>query len=345
MNRILMMLCVVGCTGDSGSDTGSEGRATMVGSISWTLDFDATAEAAGHSDCTYTRNYNGVEDASVPWLCEDCDHVFRNTVALDEADCLAQISTYPQPPEEWFTLDDGNVYRSSTSNLVQISTNAVDGDTVTISFADGGNAVMGGAYTSTLAGGLELGQDDQAIDPPWEPSNTGSCGGSATDAPAYAGRYEMVANQVIPDGIFEDACGDRVRLHDFEGEYILLMAGWTDCPTCMNLETLSVESFLAGLSDDGISVKPIWLLSQGRAPALTPTDGEVQAWITDLSLGDRTVLADRKFMMSVLSPAIGDRIEAPATVVLGPDLTVLGFESGFSTLDDLAASIRSDAAR
>src|SRR5262245_2325406 len=60
----------------AGSGTGGEGagggppqvfeRGTISGDITWQVAFDATAKAAGATDCSYTRHYEGVEDLSAP---------------------------------------------------------------------------------------------------------------------------------------------------------------------------------------------------------------------------------------------------------------------------------------
>ena len=57
-------------------------RATVSGEITWTVTFDETAKAAGATDCTYTRQYQGVEDRSAPWLCPACEVMFRADVQI-----------------------------------------------------------------------------------------------------------------------------------------------------------------------------------------------------------------------------------------------------------------------
>ncbi len=44
---------------------------------------DATAEAAGATDCSYTRHYEGEEDTSLPWFCPECEVMFTATVEMN----------------------------------------------------------------------------------------------------------------------------------------------------------------------------------------------------------------------------------------------------------------------
>ena len=62
--------------GDTGTPTQGDTR-TLSGTIQWTVDFDAEAEALGFTDCAYTREYAGIEDKSQPWLCPECAVVYR----------------------------------------------------------------------------------------------------------------------------------------------------------------------------------------------------------------------------------------------------------------------------
>ena len=91
-------------------------RATLVGEMTWPVDSDADAEAAGAVDCAYTRAYDGVEDRSAPWLCGDCDVVYRADVTMTAGldDCFSQVTTGDPAPMEHLGFGDGDYWRSST---------------------------------------------------------------------------------------------------------------------------------------------------------------------------------------------------------------------------------------
>jgi hypothetical protein len=104
-----------GGAGDGGAANGGGGaggavdppepstRATVSGDITWQVTFDATAQGAGATDCSYTRHYEGVEDRSAPWLCPTCEAMFRADVEVTAGrqDCYAQVSSSDPAPVEW----------------------------------------------------------------------------------------------------------------------------------------------------------------------------------------------------------------------------------------------------
>ena len=98
-----------------GFDPGDVAR-RLEGSVTWAVDFGPAWEADGLSDCAYTRRYTGTEDRSVPWLCPECDVVFRVDVAMhdpDELACYASLTGSTPAPVEWVGWsDDGRYFRS-----------------------------------------------------------------------------------------------------------------------------------------------------------------------------------------------------------------------------------------
>ena len=50
--------------------------------VTWTLDFDAEAEAEGYTDCEYTRTYEGVQFLDQPYLCAGCTIQLAGTAEM-----------------------------------------------------------------------------------------------------------------------------------------------------------------------------------------------------------------------------------------------------------------------
>src|SRR5690349_14340991 len=94
------------CTLDLSSDTVP--ISTLQADFEWQLQVDQAGLDAGYTECTYHRHYTGEEDLSVPWLCPECDEIWRSTVAMPPADlaCFDQINAAPPAPLEWLGIGD-----------------------------------------------------------------------------------------------------------------------------------------------------------------------------------------------------------------------------------------------
>ena len=329
-------------TDDSATDDSATDavRGTLDGSITWSVDFDADAEATGVTDCTYTRTYDGSEDTSLPWLCPTCSLLCVADVAIiDGQDCYDSVSTSTPSPTEWVGYADGLWYRASTSSLTERGPATLDGDTLTVSQVSEPTSAAGGTVSYTLSGTFTLGEEPGAADHGVAPSATYTCGWPQADPPPYTGDYSLSVGAELPDGLFPDVCGDMVRLHDLTETFLVVDVSAMDCGPCRSAAE-DEESFVAAMAEEGIDVVVVTLL----APSLsltsgTPTTAELQDWIDTYDLHG-PVLGDRLWGLSVVGTATGDDFGYPAFVVVDPDRTVLDIHVGYSSFDDMAATIR-----
>jgi len=329
---------------DTDTDTDFDGVArTVAGTITWNVDFNATAEAGGAEDCAYTRTYAGVEDNSAPWLCPDCDAVFLADAEITEGreSCFDLVSTTDPAETEWLGFGGGVWYRGAGGWLSERGP-ATEADGVLTVEQVVDEADSGGDYAFDIRGALTLGE--QPGDPlgGWAPAETYACGWPKADPPAYEGDYVAAIGATLPDGVFHDVCEDAVRLHDFAGAYLVVEISAMDCPPCQNAAG-EEEAFIAAMAAEGIPTHVVTML----APSLsntsgTPTTDELQEWIEAFDLAS-PVLADRVWGLSVYGRYAGEDFGYPTFFVVAPDLEILEIQVGFSSYDDIAAVIRADA--
>ena len=175
MKPTLLLLILVGACKQEGQRV-----ERLEGSLSWTVDFRAAAEDMGYEDCSYTRSYSGHEDHSAPWLCPDCDVVFRVASTLKPGRaCYQTIAEGDPEPEEWLGWGDGVFYRSSRPNygLSDQGTVRIDEDGVRPSNETEWYSLDDGAEFRLLVEG-DLGFVEGVGDPMWgyAPPESSSCG-------------------------------------------------------------------------------------------------------------------------------------------------------------------------
>ncbi len=327
-----------GGTGGTGGDgiggapmPGESERLTITGEMTWNVTFDATAQSAGATDCAYTRSYVGVEDRSRPWLCPACETMFRAEVEMTagETDCFSQVSEASPVTEEWIGYGDGVWYRGALLTSAQGEA-VFNGDTIaTTNTVPDLEALVGGMMEFGVAGAFKL--DVEEGDPfhGFAESATYSCGWPKASPPPYTGDYTIVDGQTVPDGIFRDACGDNVRLHDFKGAYTIIDMSAMDCPPCQAMAGQE-EAFVADLAAMGITVHVVTLLAPSLADPLgNTTEAMLNTWINNFDLTS-PVLADTAWGLSMFIPVFGpEETGYPSWVLVDPDLNVLESASGF----------------
>ncbi|MCB9761405.1 MAG: redoxin family protein [Alphaproteobacteria bacterium] len=368
MRRVSLVLCALAaCTGDKVSvddsvdvtddtsvttddtsvatdDTAQQEatRATVDGTITWNVDFDATAEAAGGTDCAYTRHYTGVEDRSLPWLCPGCELVFQADVAVSEGldDCYYQVTSTAPTDTEWLAYADGAWYRASVGALTERGPASLDGDTWTLSqWVPEYPPPMGGNLTFDIQGTLTVGEEVGDPDGGWGASGSYACGWPKADPAPYEGDYVLQMEQTIPDGVFQDVCEDRVRLHDFQGRYLVIEVSAMDCPPCQSAARAE-HDFVSGLAAEGIDVNVITMLAPSLSDtAGTPSTSQLNQWITTFEL-DEPVLADRMWGLAIAGVYHGEDFGYPTFVVVDTELKAFYTQVGFSNYSAMADAIR-----
>jgi hypothetical protein len=334
-----------GSGGSGGGTTETPTRATIEGDVTWVVTFDDAAKMAGATDCTYTRHYTGVEDASARWLCPACETMFRANVEVVSglSDCYSQVSATPPAAEEWLGIGGGQFWRGIGGPMSQQGTAMISGTSATTSnHVEGVEAPVGGTLAFDVTGDLALGEEDGDPMHGFTPPETYACGWPKSDAAPYTGNYVLTVGQTVPDGLFKDSCDEGVRLHDFAGSYLLIDMAAMDCPPCQSMAAAE-EQFVADMAAQGIEVKVITLL----APSLNDVVGHTTTQMLETWKGNyqltSPVLADRGWGLSMFIPAIGDMAGYPSWTLVSPDLVVMEFGTGFGGFADFEAAIIADA--
>jgi hypothetical protein len=320
-------------------------RATISGELTWQVTFDEVAQAAGATNCSYTRVYQGVEDRSAPWRCPACEVVFHAEVEVSAggSDCYPQVSPdQPPAPAEWIGYGAGVWYRGPEITSAQ-GTAQADGAEVTVA-----NAVMdleapsGGLMGFTVAGTFSLGEERGDPLHGFVAPASYACGWPKADPPPYQGDYLAVVGETVPDGLLLDACEQAVRLHDFQGSYVLLKMSARDCAPCQTMAS-GEEAWMAEMKAQGVDVQVVTLLapSLGEPLALTTT-AMLEGWSNEFELTS-PVLADRAWGVAIFLPLFPESLAYPSWLLVDPELRVIQVGAGFGGFEELTTAILADA--
>jgi hypothetical protein len=267
-------------------------------------------------------------------------------MSAGQDDCFAQVSEYDPQPQEWLGWADGSFYRGYIVGPSAQGTAEVGTDTVTWSnVVPAEEAPMGGLVSFAVAGTFQLGGDQGDPMNGWietEPY-AGECSWPNANPGAYAGSYLLTEGEVIPDGLFKDSCNQTVRLHDFQGAYLLFDVAAVDCPVCRSMAQ-DQEQFISDMADQGATVKVITML----CPALDDPVGEttqsmMTSWQESFSLGEASpVLGDRAWGITMLLPYFPEEFGYPGWILVDPELRVMEWGSGFQDFSEHEAAILAD---
>jgi hypothetical protein len=336
---------IAGADGTGGTVVpGADERFTITGDLTWDVFFDDAALAAGATNCSYTRTYEGVEDRSRPWLCPACEVMFRATVEMTAGldDCYSQVSEDPPFEEEWIGYGDGVWYRgaplTTAQGMMTLEGNAITTSNEVLDL----EALAGGTMDFAIAGALTLGAEMGDPYHGFGASETYACGWPKANPPPYAGDYTIVDGGTVPDGVFLDRCGDNVRLHDFQGAYLLIGMSARDCGPCQS-KASEEEAFVQAMAAQGITVHVITLLAPSLAnPLGNTTQAMLTDWTETFELAS-PVLADTAWGLSMFIPLFGDQVGYPSWVLVDPNLAVMDSGNGFGGYADIEAAILADA--
>lgn len=341
-------------TGTSSGTGGSGGeepppkpkRRTITGDVTWNVTFDDTAKMAGAFDCSYTRHYVGVEDASAPWLCPSCEVMYKADVTMTagQADCFTQLSSTPPAEVEWIGYVGGAYWRGSGLPMAEQGTATFDQAQTTLTTANnvmGVDAPVGGTATFDVAGTLTIGEEEGDIYNGFKPPETYACGWPKANPTEYTGDFTIAKGQMMPDGVFLDKCNEPVRLHDFKGKYLIVDMSAINCPPCQLMAT-DEEQFITDMAAMGVEVVMITLLAPSLEDPLGVTSqAKLNSWTTKYNLTS-PVLGDRAWGLSMFIPLFADQTGYPSWVVVDPNLNVVDFGSGFGTFDDFKTIIQNN---
>lgn len=320
----------------------------LTGGITWAMDFDAEAEAAGFVDCEYGRTYTAIEDTSAPWLCPDCDTMFRADVTMVDGweACYQQIATDPEP-QEWLGFGGGRFYRAPFPNTPNSDQGeaTTDGETIsTLNAPEPYELPDGGTFGFHIVGEFTVGEGTGDPQNGWVVDGASGCGWERHDPPEYTGDWTLAVGETVPDGWFLDQCEDVVRLHDFLGRYVVVDVSAMDCGPCQSMAA-SEPDFVADAEAAGIAVEVVTLLAPSLSAVLDPaTQADLQTWVDAYDL-HAPVLQDRGWGYAVVGAHQGEDFGYPSSVLVAPDGEVLSVHTGFGGWDDVLAAITAHAGR
>ncbi len=344
---MLVLVGLLSCT-PAGSDVP---LATLQGTWSWTVSFDDAARDAGKRDCRYERFYTGEEDRSVPWLCPECDIIYRSTVGMSEEGeaCYSDAFGAPPDPVEWLGFGedaDGNDlwYRGSENSLLAArGVASIIGDRATVSYASewadvetvSGESADRGQYKLDIDGEATLGQ---GAGDPWHgllPPESYTCGWADRSPPAYDGPWILEDGRLLPDGAFLDRCDEALRLHDLVGTWLVVNVTAMDCAECQTM-ALETGAFLETATQP---VSVVTLLTKSLAsPFLATRRSDIDAWADAFDLSS-PVVRDRGWGFWLGYERFDSRFNYPMTVVVGPDGRVRDMWIGYLGWDRVRAVI------
>jgi hypothetical protein len=340
-----LLLCTLAACGDdettSSTGSGGSGGGTPEPTMVATADGSITLDV-GSGNCVVTYTVTGaLEDHSTPWHCPGCATPFR--AARNSSDGCFDGA---EPPADitfgW--AGDGTFYFTSGTGLrLQAGTATEDGDTVTL----GGTGKAPNDATIALTGELTIGSAEGDPLAGWVPAESYDCGWPKGDPPAYEGGYTPASGAALPDAVLEDQCGQKVRLHDLLGSYLLIHMGQTatDCPPCTAAE-MDQAGFESAMATAGIPTLVLGLLSKSFTnPNTAPTKTELESWVTRTSTAG-VALSDRGFAPNLIASLEGNLgyVGYPSFIVVAPDGTMIHQVSGGDSWGALQAQIEAHAA-
>jgi hypothetical protein len=354
-------------TGDTGScvqtpappatrTPGAEARPARVlsGTVTWTLDFDATAEAAGHTDCAYTRTYAAVTEVTdLGWLCPSCSLLATGDATVTEGyeTCTLQISSSDATREE--TLGVGVVegetrfFRSGSRNLTLGDMGAVTPTHAgfAVSWGDDGTLDAGGGFRLEARGTFAETTGATMVRDPADPRVEPFTGGWPTNDPGGPNPAWTVATGApFPNPRLEDQHGEGVALRDLRGYYVVVDVSAPDCGPCQAM-AMQAETFKARMAEACLPVELLTVLVEGLSAVNGTASQDVRAaWASEFGLTS-PVLGDRGFGYAMLPAWLGREsgMSFPSIAVVAPDGTLLGGQSGFSDFSEIEALVAAHA--
>ena len=373
MRLMVLLLTLAGCSGggDKDSDTvpvddtsgdttpdtieGSIPAYRLQGTVTWTLEFDADAEAAGFTDCTYTRSYDGVQYLDMDYLCPECTVQARGTATMTEgADCYAQISSTPETERtELWGLSDTAFFRAGRDQfplgeLAEL-TGVAEGTDIALSWSSE-NALETGTMILSAAGSVRYEKDTTTLLPdPWpERTEPYACGWPQNDPGTLTLSYDLQVGSTFPNVRLTDQCGEDLALWDLYGSWLVLDTSQSDCGPCRSMAE-GAEAFVEQMAADGYDVKVVSLLGNGLSePFGTPSQSTFESWVSTYGLTD-PVLYDQGFAYALFPTFVedftGESFGFPTWLVVDPQMNLVYGNVGFGSWDAVGDVIREAAAR
>ncbi len=333
------------------------------GEITWSLDFDADAEAAGYGDCDYTRTYGGVQFLDQPYLCPGCSVQLEGEAVMTVgfAECYELVFGGTDTRPEWWSLDwsevDGDgalFFRSAAANLCHSSElTTIDAITAGTPFAlewDSEYALSDlglpddGVMALSATGSATLTKDPGTqIANPWVPRTAPyDCGWPLGNPGTLTTDFVLAEDATFPTAWLEDPCGELVDLWDFTGRYLVLDSTQPDCGPCLQMAQ-GAGDFLTEMDGLGIPTVFVSMLGEGLSNVIgEPTQQAFDSYVSTHGTAGEPILKDRGFGYAIFEPYHQDDLGYPTWAIVRPDMTVLQVGKGFSSWDSFRDAIVAD---
>ncbi|MDP2312340.1 MAG: redoxin family protein [Pseudomonadota bacterium] len=336
-------------------DTGDAPRvaATLAGTITWQLQFDADAEAAGYVDCEYTRVYaSQVEVGDQGYLCPECTLITTGTSVMTDGyeDCFLQISSADADRIEHLGLGDvdgaTHAFRSGSENVSLGDVGAIVGDsTFALAWEDESPLDDGGNMILSAAGELTVGAsaDVMLADVTGARTEPYACGWPQNSPGGPNPSWTVADGEIFPNVRLDDQCGDPVDLWDFRGHYLVVDSSSPDCGPCQAMAE-GAEAFKARMEAECAPVELITLLNESLGAINKPAAPDVlQAWADQFGLSS-PVLADKGAGYALFPEYLGieSGMSYPAVILVDPDGAVLYGSTGFGDWSELEDVLLAD---
>ena len=319
---------------------------TVDGAVTWTLEFDETAEAKGFEDCSYTRTYTGTQYLDMDYLCPECVVAVQGTATMTEGiDCYSQISSSAstERTEHWgwseTTFYRTGVEQGPLGDLADFTLPA-EGEEGTVGWYSESDLTDGGVMILTATGALTW-QTDASIllTNPWPASpDSYACGWTTNDPGTLTIDYDLAVGSTFPNVRLVDQCGEKMALWDLYGSWLVMDTSQSDCGPCRTMAS-SAEAFVEDMAAEGYDVKVVSFLGNGLGePYGTPDEDTHTAWVEDYGLTD-PVLYDRGFAYALFPDFVeeysGETFGYPTWIVVDPEMNLVHGNVGFSSWDDI----------
>ncbi len=329
--------------------TGPRPGRRVEGAMTFQLDFDAAAEAAGYVDCGYTRTLAGDEYMDQPWLCASCLASFETDTVVDDFDCYAQIGTAAERHVEWIGFSDDDLWRAVEYPNTELAgycvggctTYSYDGAVAYLEWSSTGNPTPDFLHTYSLdvTGDFTVTEDAAPEVTPLDGYRTEpyECGWPL-GSPGGPSPWFGEVGGLFPNVRLPDQCGEPFDLWDLRGHYVILVSD-----TTFNEIRDGYDPFrriLENLRLDCVPVELVVILGDQY------TNGEPStAVVKDFArFHDLTgpVLGERGVTYSLFADVGGFESLFPGGGVIDPDGTLLQVFTQYDRVNDFEAAIRRD---